>query len=467
MSMTYNKIIFFVLSTFCLSLAITSKMLSLGTSVESFYSFSSVLSFLFYCFVCLGLYQLYTSQVLVFSWMLIYLTSAVVASVIIDVRPGFYLFEVAEYTTPSMTTVSLFVMVTVSLFFMMSTYSYLSDISKSKVSNQIHLNFEVLMIATLLATISFVTIVMYIDKPAFAMGMSKVVYSANVLNPVVDKLLRNAMVFVPAVGALACYNNRHISRLCIFILILYGVSLVWIGHKFGLILYLVYFSIFYYATKANLKDVRKTIYRLLVALVLLISLVLVSVIVAFNIDFLGALDYLFNRIAQQSQVWFTMQKLPEFNHWHLKEFVNELYTFGKISLEDELHSKVGIYKVMSLTMSELDYWTRFENNQNIAFGFYPLITYYFDFSGALVLNAFLFCIYGTLVWLLLFFVSNGYYFCSIFCTRIVLMMHAVLIQGDLFRIVSLDNVFIFIIMLCLFVFQYRARNMRHSIENDK
>ena len=455
--MSYRRVVFLILSTILLSLVLIGKILSLSGASDGFNFYYSIFSFLFYCLLGLGLYRLYTSQVLVFSWMLIYLSSAIVAAIIIDTRPGFYLFEVREYTGPSTTTVSLSIMVSISLFSMMSAYAYLSNRSTNRVSNQLHLNFEVVFIAALLAAISFLTIAMYIDKPAFALGMSKVVYSSSVLNPMVDKLVRNAMVFVPAVGALSCHSNKYISRLCVFILILYATSLVWIGHKFGLVLYVVYFSLLFYATKASNSDITKTIYRLFFVLVLLILLVLFSVTVAFDIDFIGSLDYLLNRIAQQSQVWFSMQKLSGFNHWHLKEFVNEVYTFGQISLSDELHSQVGIYKVMSLTMSEHDYLTRFENGQNIAFGFYPLITYYFDFASALFLSSFLFCIYGGLVWLLLFFISNGYYFCSIFCTRIVLMMHAVLVQGDLFRIVSLDNIVILIMMLCLFCFQYKVR----------
>ena len=447
---------------FLFSLVFSIKIATLFYDFGGYHSYFALLSLLIYCFICFCLYKIHTTEVLVFSWMLIYLSSSILAASIIDIRSDFYLFEVKEYTYPSSTTISLCIMVLSSLFFMMLPYTffsrYKSRSNSSKTPMKVFFNGEVLSILILLLIISMFTIILYIDRPAFAMGMSKVVYSADVLNPTVDKLIRNSLVFVPAVGALACHTNKLLSRVSIVTLFLYIMSLVWIGHKFGLIFYVIYFSLLFYSMKAKSRDIRTALFYIIFAMAFLIGLVLFSVSIAFDIDFLGALDYLLNRIAQQSQVWFAMQRLSDFDDFHTSGFVNEIYTFGQVSLTDQLHSKVGIYKVMSLSMSYDDYLTRFYNGQNLAFGFYPLITYYFDFSIALFINALLSFVYGLFICLILYFVTNGFYFCSVLCARIIMMMHAVLIQGDLFRIVSLDNLIVFVVMLCLYIFQRKMRD---------
>lgn len=439
-------------------------MVDINLSLLPYYSIISYVSLFVYLIYLYYLFRYQTRYVAVFSWMVLYLSSAIIAAVFIDTIPGFYLYEVGEVTKPSSSSLFLFILIFCSISAMI--FSFKITCKKMKIKKPVYNpNWEGRLLLIILFSVSLFTIIFYINKPAFFLGMSKVVYSREVLSPFIDKVIRNSLVFVPAVGVIAycCLSKvRLFARGALF---LYILSLIWIGHKFGLVFYVFYFSLLLLVYISSNDKIKKTLILMSALFVVTIFLVLLSVSISFELNVSESLFYLINRISQQSEIWFSIQRLDGFNDWHFYEFMNEIKTIGKFNLSDDLHSIVGIYKAMSLSMPYQDYLARYENGQNLAFGFYPLINYYFDISLALIISVVLFSVYGVMLSILIYFLNNGYYFCSVLCTRLLLMMHAVLIQGDMFRLVSADSI-ICLTSLCLyFVFIRKFRRNTGVIAN--
>lgn len=173
------------------------------------------------------------------------------------------------------------------------------------------------------------------------------------------------------------------------------------------------------------------------------------------------IQYFNNRISQQAQLYFSTKEIEGSSSFHLNEFVNEIKNFGKLRLSSEERENIGMYKVMKLNMRKDDYELRLKNKSVLAYAFQGLMYYYFNFFITMVIFFLLGLIYSSLICKTAVCALKFKIIDTIFLAKLIQNFHAMIIQGEIYEMITLENIIIYIYFFIIKIMKGRKE------KNDK
>lgn len=375
-----------------------------------------------------------------FSWIIFFNLSNIVGMFIIDMS-NLYLYEINKQSFYTGMTVEI---ILIDSLFLLGCYISSERYKEKEVNLNKRLNMKNIYLIFFILVL-LILILVKINKFAPILGVSRFIYRKLYLNPIEDKIMRNMIYVIPMVSSL--FFIKKYKKKSILLIVLFIIYYIAIGHKFGIISYVIYYSslpIIIFSNKISLKKITKKFY--MVVLLLFLTIIL-GIKTGYKYNLSQMISYFNHRISQQAQLYFSTKINKDSELFHISEFQNELKTIGKLRLSSELREKVGMNKMMKINMKQEDYEKRVKNKSVLAFAFQGLIYYYFNFFILSIIFFFLGLIYSNLIYLLSYSALNFQIFETIFLARLIQNFHGMFIQGELYRIFSLESIFIYLFLI--------------------
>lgn len=184
-------------------------------------------------------------------------------------------------------------------------------------------------------------------NPSFLMGMDRFTYSTNfAVGGTVGILIKIAsfLLIFPIISII--YGNRKIG---VFAMLFYVLYCVWTGEKFGPFFNILIFTclvLYKRIVQVNAKKARRIISAIGIGMIVLI------LAAAFLFGFVQKQDsYLYNRLAQQGQLWWRTYDLCGADGLHFYELRNEITApyRGSANVAENVGANNGIYQIMYYT----------------------------------------------------------------------------------------------------------------------
>lgn len=223
--------------------------------------------------------------------------------------------------------------------------------------------------------------------PAFVVGLERSAYSAVYLtNPVLNTLYNYSILLV-VIPILLIVNDKGWRRYLGFACVLLNIlNAIWMGNKFGSFLQLleIVLIVFSGSMSSNLtnKKIKKYAGISLISLVILI--LSACIIKSFNSESIVE-NYLSNRVASQSELWWKIYSLYD-GDFHLQNFPNEIKSFFTANdiISENIGANYGIYNVMYLTSSKNIVNAMLKSGYRYSQAGYAAMYYYFGYIGPIL-----------------------------------------------------------------------------------
>lgn len=207
---------------------------------------------------------------------------------------------------------------------------------------------SILMVLTVVVfCLTMALAVHVLSHPAFLMGVDRVFYTQRYLTGIWGQIsgYLNFLILIPA---LSIRNNK--SKLGIFTVALYLVTLVCSGVKFGGLFTVLCSIVLVYFDKIcsmNKNRLRKYLFGMLAVFC---ALIVVTVTVQGTYSDESPLDYLADRTAQQGELWWKTVSLYGFES-HFEQVPCELSALTlNADVSDSVGANYGIYNIMYKTV---------------------------------------------------------------------------------------------------------------------
>lgn len=245
------------------------------------------------------------------------------------------------------------------------------------------MNVILTVLGIVLAAMTLFLFAKAVSKPAFMLGYDRFEYSRAYITGSWEKTNKYISWFLPIIPLLLINNKK---RLGWGILATYAVYQFLIGNKFGIFLSLLIMLTPYFYARFNLNNVtRKTVLGvLLIIAVLGCGLVLVLFIfhrLTYGYSFNDFKLYLYQRIAQQGQMWWAVYGKSRNMPWHVREIFDEVVGFWGIDTSSPHKMDFGIYKMMQYVTPYETYIAKILSGSRYTTSTCASIYYYFKFWG--------------------------------------------------------------------------------------
>lgn len=395
---------------------------------------------------------------LLFSWIIIFNFSNLVGMFIIDCNQ-LYLYEIHKMSKYTGNTVEIILFNSLFLLgnYLVFKYNLKKKIEfedyfkKNKIIKKIIVNFFIILLLVLILT--------KINKIAPILGVSRYIYRKYYITAIEDKIMRNLIFIIPLFSSILLTIKRNgKAKIVIILFIIYYIT---IGHKFGIISYVLYFSLFPIIFYYQNKKIRKIKNKFFYYMTLLTITIILGIKTGYRYTNEEIIQYFNNRISQQAQLYFSTKEIEGSSSFHLNEFVNEIKNFGKLRLSSEERENIGMYKVMKLNMRKDDYELRLKNKSVLAYAFQGLMYYYFNFFITMVIFFLLGLIYSSLICKTAVCALKFKIIDTIFLAKLIQNFHAMIIQGEIYEMITLENIIIYIYFFIIKIMKGRKE------KNDK
>lgn len=231
---------------------------------------------------------------------------------------------------------------------------------------------------------AFLKIIKY---PSFILRMDRFTYINEYgLSGIYSYLVKIAsyLLVFPIISIV--YGNRKIGAGTIILYILYCA---WTGNKFGPFYELLILSciVFYKSIiEKNSDKVKKVIIRIGITMTALV--LLAAYLFAF---YQKQESYLYNRLAQQGQLWWKTYEKCQAEDYHISEINNELNAilYGSSNISDNIGSEFGIYRIMYYTTSKSIVDAKLARGSRYTEAGYACAYYYFGILGVFAFSVFI------------------------------------------------------------------------------
>ena len=186
-----------------------------------------------------------------------------------------------------------------------------------------------------------VLLLQIIKTPYFAVGLERIPYLQTYTSGWERSLKAHMLMFVPLAGI--CGRNGYMKQMCAFmgLLLMYYF---WVGDKFGAYLLALYLFVISYFVDINAKRLRTIVFSCVGIVALLLGVVFVQRILLFGNSLDEFLGYLFHRLAQQGEVWWSVFRYEDGNGWRAGEFLDEIMAL--LPGSDIAKAEAGQWKMM-------------------------------------------------------------------------------------------------------------------------
>lgn len=271
-----------------------------------------------------------------------------------------------------------------------------NDDSKIKIyyNNRDIMNMILTSLGWVLAAMTLYLFIKAISKPAFIMGYDRFEYSRAYINGIWEKVNKYISWLLPIIPLLLINNKKKLGW---GILLLYAVYSFMIGNKFGTFLSLIIMLIPYLYMRFKLQNITKKTVIGVLFFIVVFGCVLVLVLFVFHkLTYNYTVDdfkiYLYQRIAQQGQIWWAVYGKCKDSVLHINEISDEIIGFWGIDTSSPHEMNFGIYKMMQYVTPYETYVSKILAGSRYTTSTCASIYYYTKLWGFIVLVPFSACI---------------------------------------------------------------------------
>lgn len=420
-------------------------------SLKTDYFFHTLTLFV-YAFYLLWLYISHKKFFLIFIFMILYMTSNILGVYIIEVTPNMYLNELLKFSSNNNS--FYLILIYHVLFIEVLRYLY-KKFRFSDVQSNIN-NFGFVRILggaiLLIVAILFVNV---IKNPYFLSGIDRFFYEEYYLNSFIIKVNNFVFYLLPITTCLILYGKKKVDHFIGYTTItIFSLYLVWIGHKFSMLLIVGYFVLLGLNFLISDKLINRYLGRFFLIIIALLVLVIVQSSVVYDRDKTENLSYLNARLAQQGQLWWAIYGNENKQRTIDKNLNDEIKTFYTIQDNESNKLNSGMYKVMREVIPENVFVQKvYSKKSRYAYSTPASIYFYFGLTGMLLFSVISAIAYFLIVKTLLSAVVNRQIITMIISGRLLFLSHFVLMQSDFDKVFSLEilGILLFFVMKYLIV----------------
>lgn len=305
-------------------------------------------------------------------------------------------------------------------------------------------------IATIIISVVFCACLIDVMRypSAQALGIDRFTWKSTYSSPFMPALITDNLAYAAVIPLMSLrLGKKSFGAISLILLIMYYF---WTGSKFGpfLIIACVAALVFYdLIAKLNIAILRRLIVCVAVVFAILISFAaLVQTSISSTTD---PNEYLFARLAQQGQLWWSTYDLC--NVPHPEEFANEIdaaFFDDPTKSDNHVGSSQGLYMIMYLTAPSDIVDAKLSTGSSYTEAGYAAMYYYFGPIGVILFSIILAPIIAFIVSLLLRAIRIGRPFDALILVRLMVMANMLMasLHLGLFGKVSIASI-VFLIVL--------------------
>lgn len=362
------------------------------TSGYRFTSYLSLTVFVFYVF-----YVIYRKPDLVLKYLFLFFMfiSETLGISVCNLIPGMYMPELAVNSSFNGSMPLIFF----AFFILLVTVQLIDNklgISKENTDKVLHNKFidYISAVVFILFTILFLSV---LKNPSFAMKIDRFEYAKlqeekNRFVTLISQFWSELIVF-PIISLVV--NRRKAAVLPVLMYCLYAF---WTGNKFGPFFSIAVTLCMVAYTRVHAMETRKIRLLLLPTAVVAAALVGLAVFAMSLTVQPGQSNYLLDRTAQQSQLWWKTYEKTD-GEAHISEFSNEIDAafHADTDFTANIGSDYGIYKIMYYTTPEGMVNDKLASGSRYTEVGYACAYYYFGYIGPIIFSVFWGIIVGLIV----------------------------------------------------------------------
>lgn len=413
-------------------------------TLKTSYLFHTLFLFV-YVFYLLWLFSNYKKFFLIFIFMILYMTSNIFGVYVIEINKNMYLSELAKFSSNNN---SIFLLIIYHVIFSeVLRFLYLKyefKYTKIDLKNKINSMKLIRIVSIFVFIVVMILYINVVQRPYFLLGLDRFFYEEYYLNSYIVKINNLIFYFLPVITCLILYKrNKYDLWIGYSTIGIFSLYLIWIGHKFSMLLIIGYFVLLGLNFLINDKAINKYLGRFFLVITSLLILVMVQSNVVYDRNKEENLDYLNARLAQQGQLWWALYGKENQQKTLTKDLSDETRTFYRIEDNENDLINSGMYKIMrEVTPENIFLQKVFIKKSRYAYSTPASLYFYFGAIGALIFSALSALVYFVIVKTLMNAVLNRQLFTMIVSGRMLFISHFVLMQSDFNKLFSIEVLFI-------------------------
>lgn len=290
-----------------------------------------------------------------------------------------------------------------------------------------------------------------INKPYFSVGVTKEVYAYRYMTLWEKKLKSYLVMFAPIILCYTRCTGKKIYGALFFGLVF--IYHIWTGEKFGALFLLIYIIILSLAIDIPEKKKKTIVIFIGGIFVLLLAVVYCQQYLLYGSGIEVFKVYLFNRLSQQGEVWWSVYAQQKYMSAHFETFWQELAAIFPIKYD----GLVGQWKMMVEASPHETVFTRAVNGRPYTATTPATLYYYFKFPGMIVFYTIMGYVYMRIVTGLSAALKNNRVLEGILAVKVMALSHDLFNASDLY-IISIKGA-MYLLMLIVVVY-LRKKNKR-------
>lgn len=287
--------------------------------------------------------------------------------------------------------------------------------------------------------------------PYFLIHMDRFAYKATYIRGVWGKIALYYIYFLPLL--LMNWHRGRQRKLIVLTLTLYVAYLFLQGEKYGGYLTLTMFALFYFIPELS-KGSKRKLFRIVVLVILIFIIAVATILLQYTLLYNNrALDQLYERVAQQGQLWWNIYGMSRDSVPHIKEIKDELNAYYSAPEGIQYYA---IFKIMYLSAPENVVTNKISTGSSYTESTPASLYYYF---GAAVLPFFALImgfLFAYLAYAYRQSICNGYFIEAVIITRLFLVVQNLFGMSMFYKVFSVNTLITVIVwILCVL-----ARNAR-------
>lgn len=242
-----------------------------------------------------------------------------------------------------------------------------------------------------------------IVNPASKNHMDRFIYQETFITGM-WRIIHTYLVYLIPVLVILSYKRKSVLTLCA--LFLFCLYMYLVGHKFGIFLTVMAFFIPYIIERFKLdrisfKNINKIFAIGIIVIIGLLIILYTFTNKTYGTDKQGFIQYLYERLAQQGQMWWAVFGKEQGAGFHFDELSVSIKTFFGIDKQVIENYDFGIYKLMKLVTPYSIYQAKMASFSRYAFSTQATLYYYFKSIGLISISG--------IMALFLSFITNWYW----------------------------------------------------------
>lgn len=323
-------------------------------------------------------------------------------------------------------------------------------LKKKKIDEEYHLSISESKLLQFLVILGFVIEIYLLSQvithPYFIVGELRLGYAQQYMSSFAVSLRTYLPMFIPIFLLLWKSGKRIVPILFFFLMLIFYFCE---GDKFGTYLFAAYIMTLCIVQSISIEAQKKVIKAVFLLFCILILVVYIQRVLIFSSDTNAVLQYLFERLSQQGEVWWSVYSQTKTSPLNIDEFGDELYIlFANMPISN--YSDYGQWKMMSVAAhysSNSQYRILIGNPYTATTT--ATVFYYFKWAGLVLFYIIAPAIYAAVISNAMKAFSVGWILESMIYVKLISILNTVLTASNIESLVSFAGIFYIFALVCL------------------